>query len=615
MAQYEIIGPDDFAERLQLALNACNLSRSQLSASLGVHKSLVSRWLSGEVKPTSYNLARISEMLAKLKAGFNMTLWTAPLTEFEAALGLQSIAPSTAAQISREKTPANRFSSGWTFRWEIGAIGFMAALVLIVAGFLLWRGAVERDVAKFTPGEKQRAAISEAIPAHGHAHRAEAVRLTQAARALIRERNRLSVADAEHLLRQAVAIDPSYAPAWARLGYATWFPWWWAEQHEAGAKPRLRAEALAYIERALAIEPNSAESQSIMGMVLTDTNEGRLCLEKAVRLDPDDPELWFWLAEAYQANNDLPGALKALEKARAADPAWQRSGDAYVNLLFRLRGPAEAYRALDGIAKTTNDQNWALQTRADLEYAEGRLADSAALAAAALRAHPQNPFWARNRLVFIAALLGNAALQNHLLAQDPMLRANFNPSHRPGWAYERAQSSLDTWWDATLVGEQAAQLVSEGRSSLLVSLYDRRFKTPEAFVSHCPAFCNALSVAPALVIALRKAGRRADADAVLAAANGQLRKLQWAGDRFFNTGVNAARLAALAGNAAVAKNHLRDAVQHGWKGQDTGFPDPAMDPVFETLRSDAEFQAILKLFRSAQQHEAEKLARIDVSGI
>src|SRR4051794_8642147 len=65
---------DDFSARLSLALQACNLSRAQLSSLLGVHKSMVSRWLSGEMKPTGYNLARISTALAKAKPGFNMTL-------------------------------------------------------------------------------------------------------------------------------------------------------------------------------------------------------------------------------------------------------------------------------------------------------------------------------------------------------------------------------------------------------------------------------------------------------------------------------------------------------------------------------------------------------------
>jgi ribosome-binding protein aMBF1 (putative translation factor) len=69
---------NDFAERLSLALRAANLSGAQLSAAVGVDKSVVSRWLSGQVQPTSYNLARISAALAKVNPRFNMILWSAP---------------------------------------------------------------------------------------------------------------------------------------------------------------------------------------------------------------------------------------------------------------------------------------------------------------------------------------------------------------------------------------------------------------------------------------------------------------------------------------------------------------------------------------------------------
>lgn len=593
---------DGFGARLALALKASNMSRSQLSAAMGVDKSVVSRWLSGQTAPASHNLARISALLAKQKPGFNMTLWTAPMAEFEAALGLQPAIAAPAIELRSSAAADSQRRPGLRMRY--GALASVVVLALIAVGFLLWHPQNERVASVSAPASKRHTA-----------NNAQAIRLTQAARALIHERNRLSVAEAEHLLREAVAADPSYAPAWARLGYATWFPWWWAEQHEAGAKLRLKAEALAYIRRALAIVPNSAEAQGIMGMVLTDTNEGVPWLESAVRLDADDPELWFWLAEARLANNDLKGALTAMEKAHSIDPAWHRSDEAYLHLLFRIRSPAEAYAELDRMAKTMNDQTWPLQTRADLQYAEGKLADSAALAAAALRTRPQNPFWARSLLVFIAALLGDKALQDRMLVQDSMLRANFNASHKPGWAYDRAQSSPDTWWDATLVGEQASQLVSEGRSALLVSLYDRRFKTPEDFISKCPAFCSAISVAPALALALRKAGRSAEANAVLAGAAKEVAKLQSSGDRQFNTEVSSARLAALSGDGATAKRYLRDAVQRGWKGQDTGFPDPAADQAFASLRTDPEFQAIAKSLRASQHAEAEKLARLDMSGI
>jgi len=140
VAQDDTLETDDFAERLQLALNGCNLSRSQLSATLGVHKSLVSRWLSGDVKPTSYNLARISEMLARLKPGFNMTLWTAPLAEFEAFLGISHSAFSPPAGDVAEaikegpKTNASLQVRNQPLRWAFGALGALALIALAVWG-------------------------------------------------------------------------------------------------------------------------------------------------------------------------------------------------------------------------------------------------------------------------------------------------------------------------------------------------------------------------------------------------------------------------------------------------------------------------------------------------
>lgn len=106
--QAGISASGDFGARLSLALQACNLSRTQLSSILGVHKSLVSRWLSGEMKPTDYNLARVSAEIAKRKTGFNMTLWRAPREEFEASIGL---APDKANAFAYPERPAMRVAA------------------------------------------------------------------------------------------------------------------------------------------------------------------------------------------------------------------------------------------------------------------------------------------------------------------------------------------------------------------------------------------------------------------------------------------------------------------------------------------------------------------------
>jgi TolB-like protein/transcriptional regulator with XRE-family HTH domain len=173
VAQDGAIESNDFAARLLLALNACNLSRSQLSATLGVHKSLVSRWLSGQVTPTSHNLARISAAFAKLKPGFNMTLWTAPLPEFEAFLGISTVpsapSPTHPSQAPPDRHPApvksptppvafKALASRQPLFWILSTIGIAMAMAL-GAWLLLGFGESRRTALNDRPVEKATAVI------------------------------------------------------------------------------------------------------------------------------------------------------------------------------------------------------------------------------------------------------------------------------------------------------------------------------------------------------------------------------------------------------------------------------------------------------------------------
>ncbi|MBV8800153.1 MAG: helix-turn-helix domain-containing protein [Alphaproteobacteria bacterium] len=144
MAQELVLEADGFAARLSLALKALNISRSQFSATLGVHKSLVSRWLSGQVMPTSYNLARISAEFAKRQPGFNMTLWTAPRRDFEAVLGLSSTValpepgPPQIASAEPVASPAPQPVAN-TQRWRAVSIGAILLVMVAAGGMLLWK--------------------------------------------------------------------------------------------------------------------------------------------------------------------------------------------------------------------------------------------------------------------------------------------------------------------------------------------------------------------------------------------------------------------------------------------------------------------------------------------
>jgi tetratricopeptide (TPR) repeat protein len=67
-------------------------------------------------------------------------------------------------------------------------------------------------------------------------------------------------AEAVAALEQSVRIRPGYLPAWHILGLAYW-KWAWSEKMATAKRVALMEQALAAVERALAIEPNARNSQ------------------------------------------------------------------------------------------------------------------------------------------------------------------------------------------------------------------------------------------------------------------------------------------------------------------------------------------------------------------
>lgn len=79
---------EGFAQRLNLALKALSMSRGRLASELGVDKSVVGRWASGAVRPSAYNLERLTLYLAEKRPGLTLLDWERSLPEFAAVLGV-----------------------------------------------------------------------------------------------------------------------------------------------------------------------------------------------------------------------------------------------------------------------------------------------------------------------------------------------------------------------------------------------------------------------------------------------------------------------------------------------------------------------------------------------
>lgn len=76
-----------FSDRFTLALKVLCLSRGRFAADLGVDKSIVGRWATGAVSPSSHNLARLTALIAERAPGFTLLDWDRSLPDLAARLG------------------------------------------------------------------------------------------------------------------------------------------------------------------------------------------------------------------------------------------------------------------------------------------------------------------------------------------------------------------------------------------------------------------------------------------------------------------------------------------------------------------------------------------------
>jgi Tfp pilus assembly protein PilF len=120
------------------------------------------------------------------------------------------------------------------------------------------------------------------------------------------------------LLEKSVALDPGYAPAWAKLaqvygGYAAW----------QGGGPEFIAKSNAAFDRALQLDPEIPYVRTYMAIQMMERGEldqGVLTLREELRRNANDAPAHWWLAEAYLYGGMLPESITEGERALQLDP-------------------------------------------------------------------------------------------------------------------------------------------------------------------------------------------------------------------------------------------------------------------------------------------------------
>ncbi len=126
--------------------------------------------------------------------------------------------------------------------------------------------------------------------------------------------------DAEKILDQVIARDPTFARAYVR--YANSFAW--RATYESGAAELLQ-QMVNYSRKAVALDPMDADAHAALGYSLTltgDPKQGEVHLDEALRLTPNAFDILIYHACMDHAFGKADKGAEAADRALAINPAY-----------------------------------------------------------------------------------------------------------------------------------------------------------------------------------------------------------------------------------------------------------------------------------------------------
>lgn len=242
--------------------------------------------------------------------------------------GGRRVPPRLAAVIScgLQRDPAERFPSMTDFAaavrtaaasspgaWRRPALlaGGLAGIAAAAVAGWLWFGAMGGVTPnRGTPSTMPTAAAVE-MPADALAH-------TQIGLGLLQRFDRPANVDrAIASFEAAIALDGSYAPAWAALAQAYW------RQQRLTRDKTWAARAVDTARRAVALDESLAGAHVALGLALVDAGqhaEGQEHLRRALLLEPTNADAHRGLGDSLAALDDRDGAATEYQEAQRLRP-------------------------------------------------------------------------------------------------------------------------------------------------------------------------------------------------------------------------------------------------------------------------------------------------------
>lgn len=369
-----------------------------------------------------------------------------------------------------------------------------------------------------------------------------------AARQLVRERREITLREAERLLREAIKLDPRYAPAYAELAQVLMLQ----SDHPTsyGRLPidQARAEARKFAEKAIELDPNLGDAYAAMGFIYLQDKRSEPYYRRAVELSPQRADYHRWLATSLSQRSAFSESLVEYRRAVEIDPLWYINNEHYAGALIFVGQDEEARKVVRRFLQLSTDDRAKLLLLRGLANSETRAFDSLRYSKMLFDRLPAER---NNRFNYASGLggLGENRKAAEVMSHEPFSNALLSAD----WAAlaREAAAMGPHYWDRSNLWASAALLVQSGHGEVLVRLYDQSkplIRSGEIDVD--------LVAVPGTVLALRNAGRTQEAARLLSQFSKTNAKLPDKGLGGKIKEVNLAQIAALSGRRDEALSRL-----------------------------------------------------------
>ncbi|HZB69144.1 MAG TPA: winged helix-turn-helix domain-containing protein [Sphingomicrobium sp.] len=433
------------------------------------------------------------------------------------------------------------------------------------------------------------------------------------ARALIRTNNRRMGPAAVDFLKDAIRIDPGYAPAWAGLASAVSLRGALTDHESHIASLR---EARRYARHALRLSPDLAEGHLALARTFGHGDpQGVAHLKRAAALDPNSAENLIGLGTALGATGEFEAELATYRRAHEVEPLWYRTTGATTIAAAKLNGRAQA-EAFAGRGMPDKDAN--------LHLLLGRVAwifadYSEAARRWSLVVRSNSPRWghtAQRTLHDAQNLMG--------VRTGPLIDVPTPPPTRDDWRkLMDAPPSSAVWQQRNRDPIAAAAyrkhnlvaaklMLNAGRWRELVTTYDgsvgiqgirpgRRLRVDQ------------LSEAPVVALALRAGGRSQEAERLLRDADSITRNVYRKGKVPFWFDAQSAAIFAALGKKGEALSTLERAFDRGWRQSDgADLRNLADEPVWRSLHGEPRFERLRARITAHYAQERQEMLRLPI---